>query len=86
VTRTNLVEGRRLGGRAIGDLVMQHNPEQLVSKHGHWTVKSEDEVFKENDVAQTLVRRLFIFGNVSSTDFANHRQHWKVSVRCNKPK
>ena len=42
--------GRRMFNQSSGELVGQQNPEQPVVKQGHWSQKTDSELYKQDDV------------------------------------
>ncbi|CAF0809708.1 unnamed protein product [Rotaria sordida] len=45
-----LMKGRRISGQSLGELIPQQNPDEPVSKKGHWTEKTDVELDKQDDV------------------------------------
>ena len=48
--------GRRMFSQASGELVGQQNSEQPVVKQGHWSQKTDSELYKQDDVETLRVR------------------------------
>lgn len=49
------VSGRRISSQDPGELVPLSNPDNPVTRRGHWTEKRDNELYKEDDVDKLRV-------------------------------